>query len=161
MIGIGRPHHCTEDLESSTWEEGRGICTWWEYDQGKRALKVRVRVVLKVGLLHQPEQVTKAGHVSRDRHLSHVVQKALFSMATKPVTMPTGRVTMVTMGETKMADPPRGHLGYRAWGSTQYYNSKLARTAPCEGSGEVSVRVREAPPDCQKMSKIPLVYGNI
>ena len=65
------------------------------------------------GILHQPEQVTKAGHVGNVTAIfGHVVQDTPVSMVTKPVAMATGTVTMatkawmVTMGETKMADPP-------------------------------------------------------
>ena len=71
----------------------------------------------KLGLLHQAEQVTKAGHVchvSHDRSLATWYRTAFISRETKPVTMATGIGTMATSSlptailKTRSRYPPAG-----------------------------------------------------
>ena len=111
-------HVCVEsrcEASGLMWWAGLWMSTWYQMERRQKYGNIGVR--------HEPEQVTKGGHVghvSRDRSLAPWCRTPYISMATKPVTMATGTVTMtttawmVTMGEAKMADPPprcHGHGG--------------------------------------------------
>ena len=99
----------------------------------------------KLGVLHQPEQVTKAGQVGHVTAIfGHVVQNAPVSMVTHAVIMSTCTVTMETTAwmETKMSDTLAGWGG---GGSRLYYI--VGFHPPSEG---VPSRVRGALPENKK-----------